>query len=421
MLPRLLIRLRQGTAGIYQHVSKTIRARLNPPIPFIKPFWSDEEIKLGLLQTTIDSQQATDKFINQFREALSLTRDALIVPTGSGRIALELALKTLKTKFPDKDKVLISTYGCRGIFDPLLRSGLTPIYVDIDSNLLVDNERLKENLSSDVLACLLVHLCGKMANTTPILEEARKRGIAVIEDHCQATGAELLYPYTNAKPDFCTYSFGMGKNAMATAGGALVAYTLHEELRTESKTLQPEDVSFAHQRFVFCHQSYFLSKPSGGPEVKQVFEARYNPYDNYIAMNPLDALILVEQLKKLRSIIENRQRNASVIISRLNLFPSIFSTQSPGLHIYTKLSVILKNSALLNDFVSFMDMNAIQSERMYTPLHLRDFGIPFRKEALEVSETIYPLVVNVPVRPNLTKNELARVANAIEEFGVRTK
>ena len=66
-----------------------------------------------------------------------------------------------------------------------------------------------------------------------------------------------------------------------------------------------------------------------------------------------------------------------------------------------------------------MMIKGVELESMYIPLHLRNLGVPFLQGNLEVSEDIYPLVLNIPVRPNLSNRQVLRIANAIHKFGVR--
>jgi dTDP-4-amino-4,6-dideoxygalactose transaminase/SAM-dependent methyltransferase len=389
---------------------------INPPIDFIKPYWSEVETNIGFSETTISRKEATERFTERFRKSFGLAEDVLILPTGSGRTALELALKTLKKKFPTRTKVMIPTYGCKGTFDPIVRSGLIPVLVDIDRDLLMDFQKTKELLTTDTLACIPVHLCGKQMDTRPFFEQARKHGIVIIEDHCQFNGGEIYYPYGDFMPDLTIYSFGPGENIIATAGGALVSRILKDELRTESKQLREEEIGLAHHRFAYYYRSYFRREQAPTTDQTDIMAARTNPYE-YAAMNSLDALILFEQLSKLNAIIDARRRNAYAVISQLQLFPHLYSIQSAGPHIYTKLSVILPNRDLLESFRTFLSKKRIELENMYIPLHLRDLGVPFEAGDLSASEDLYPLVVNIPVRPNLTKREVSRIKRAVKGFG----
>ena len=400
-------------AGISRIVHSINVQYINPPIRFMVPYWSDE-VRLAASQTQMDLDQASDEFVCQFSIRLDLSSGALVVPTSSGRTALLVALRALKIAFPERNKVLLPTYGCRGTFDPIVQAGLVPVFVDITRDLVIDVDQLSMHLDSDVLACLIVHLCGMRMDADPVIQQAHKFGITVIEDHCQSMGAEIYYPYGQTKPDLMIYSFGMGKSMMASAGGALVALSFQSEVEMERKNLEAEQLVLARQRFQYYHDLYFLKR---APETNPAVEvARLSAYE-YLAMSTIDARLLVEQLKKLNTIIERRQKNAQMVISKLRQFPALFSIQPSARHVYTKLSVCLRDRAMFEEFQSFMAQNGIELEGMYVPLHVRDFGAPFRKNALPIAESIYPRVVNIPVRPNLTARQVGRIADVVEKFG----
>jgi len=400
----------QGSSRI---VGRRIRQLKNPAVSFIKPYWFDEEIRTGFGAKPIEDNRALAQFETSFREKLALSDKAAVVATGSGRTALSLVLRVLKAKYPDRNKVLLPSYGCKGTFDPIVVNGLIPVYVDIDQELLPDVESFKRHLSSDVLACLLVHLTGKLMQTNDIIAVARQYGVATIADNCQSLGQEIMFPGNQEQVDFSIYSFGIGKNLMATAGGALVARVHQEEVQVESKSLELEDGMLANERFAHIYAQYFGDEIDG---TKALHVAHHNQF-NYVAMNSLDALLIVYQLERLSQIIQRRQENAAVIANRLMEFPELYRTQNPQGHIYTKLSVTLPDREMLKRFRAYMAESGVELEGMYTPLHLREFGIRYRQEALEATERIYPLVVNIPVRPNLSNRDVQHIADLVGKFG----
>ncbi|HUS47592.1 MAG TPA: GNAT family N-acetyltransferase [Phycisphaerae bacterium] len=385
-------------------------------IPFIKPYWSETERRIGLEDGPIDGDEAADAFKIAGRTGLGISEDELIVPTGSGRAALELALRVLKRQFPGRDKVLLPTYGCRGTIDPVLRSGLTPVLVDIDMDMLPDAREYARRLSSEVLACLLVHLGGKRMKTDEVIRKARRLGVVVIEDHCQNVGNANGGP----RGDMSIYSFGIGKNIMASAGGALVTGILHEQVEEAGGRLRREPVRMARDRFGAWYCQFMAAGEAERDELRKRYRIPRRANQNQfrrVAMNGLDAAIVVEQLGKLGQIIERRKANAARTTAELRRFPQTFSSASPEGHIYTKLSVRLPSQQLRDEFIAFMAARGVELEKMYVPLHLRSFARRFRREPLKVSESLYSSVVNVPVRPNLSSSEVERITESVGAFG----
>lgn len=389
---------------------RTLKRRIHPPVSYLKPDWFDSERNSGARPETA----ALEIFERAFRDKLRIASDACLISTGSGRTAFEVALRVLRAKFPGRTRVVIPSYGCRGTFDPIVRCGLVPVFADVNNDLLTDDAELERHFGPETLAVLLVHLGGKRLEVGRILERAAGAGVAAIEDHCQNVGGERP---ADPLADLRIYAFGMGKNIMAGAGGALVARVFQDEFKREGAKLQDENPSVARERF----RSYDLR--CFHPERFEKREAAGLPQGNclsqygYVRMSAVDAAVLVEQLKRLDAIIDCRRRNAARIIRCLAEFPGLFAFQPSQNHIYTKLSIRLATRRLMRDFVSFMMRQGIELEPMYVPLHLRAFGTEFRREPLPNSERIYPRVINLPARPNLAERDLQRITRAIEEFG----
>lgn len=385
-------------------------------IPFLKPWWSAEEDGVGLSETPVNAEQARQEFSTAFRSALKLDSGATVIPTGSGRAALSLALKVLKRKHPEKTKVILPTYGCRGTVDPVIENGLTPVFVDLTPDLLPDMEETRRRLASDSLACLVVHLSGKLLPVEPVLREARKRGVVVIEDHCQSLGAQARFG--GSRGDISIYSFGIGKSAMATTGGAVVASILTDDFESEGRSLKEEDPTLARERFRYFRRILVERKAwQSSAEEKAILGRLDEHYRDWLTMNPVDARIAALQLAKLDRIIERSAANAAAIVGRIKEFGSLFGVQPAEQHVYTKLLVRLKDAEQMKQFRRHMRTRGIELEGMYTPLHLREFCAGYRRGVLRNSEQFYPCVMNVPVRPDLTDAEVERIASAIKSFG----
>jgi dTDP-3-amino-3,4,6-trideoxy-alpha-D-glucose transaminase len=113
-------------------------------------------------------------------------RDAVAV--GNGTDALALALRALGVG--PGDEVVTSAVSAAFTALAVLQAGARPVFVDVDPRTLnLDPERLAGALTPRTKAIVPVHLYGHPADMAPILAFARERGLAVLEDACQAHGA----------------------------------------------------------------------------------------------------------------------------------------------------------------------------------------------------------------------------------------
>jgi dTDP-4-amino-4,6-dideoxygalactose transaminase len=113
-------------------------------------------------------------------------RDAVAV--GNGTDALFLALRALGVG--PGDEVVTSSISAAFTALAVLQAGARPVFVDVDPRTLnLDPERVERALTPRTKAIVPVHLYGHPADMDPVLSLARERGLAVLEDACQAHGA----------------------------------------------------------------------------------------------------------------------------------------------------------------------------------------------------------------------------------------
>src|SRR5207237_5223763 len=102
--------------------------------------------------------------------------------------------------------------------------GARPVFVEVnDCTYTVDPAELEGALTPRTKAIIPVHLFGQPADMDPILEFARKHGLFVIEDACQAHGAEYKGKRAGTLGDSGCFSFYPGKNlgAFGEAGAVI--------------------------------------------------------------------------------------------------------------------------------------------------------------------------------------------------------
>lgn len=100
--------------------------------------------------------------------------------------------------------------------------GATPVFVDVDpQSYTMDPAQVEAAITPRTKAIIPVHLFGQTADLDPILSIARKHGLYVVEDACQAHGAQYRGKPAGSIGDAGCFSFYPGKNlgAYGEAGG----------------------------------------------------------------------------------------------------------------------------------------------------------------------------------------------------------
>lgn len=133
------------------------------------------------------------------------------IGVGSGTDALWLALLALDLKPGDEVITVAATFLATA--EAISWAGGRPVFIDIDPVTYTMNPALIERaLTPRTRAIIPVHLYGQMADMDPILELAQRHGLAVIEDACQAHGAEYKGHPAGSLGAFGCFSFYPGKN-----------------------------------------------------------------------------------------------------------------------------------------------------------------------------------------------------------------
>ena len=114
--------------------------------------------------------------------------DSFSVGVGNGTDAIFLTLKALN--IGQGDEVITAANTAIPTVSAIVASGAKPILVDCGEDYLIDVNKIEERITDKTKAIIPIHLYGQVCNMDRILEISRKHNLIVIEDCCQAHGAE---------------------------------------------------------------------------------------------------------------------------------------------------------------------------------------------------------------------------------------
>ncbi len=143
------------------------------------------------------------------------------VAVSSGTDAILATLMTLG--IGPGHEVITSTFSFFATAGCVSRLGATPVFVDIDpATYNLDPEAVRQAITPATRAIMPVHLYGLSADMDPILDAARPRGIAVVEDACQAIGARYHGRQAGSMGVAGCFSFFPSKNLGAFGDAGLI-------------------------------------------------------------------------------------------------------------------------------------------------------------------------------------------------------
>ena len=183
------------------------------------------------------------KFEEEFRDYIGSRYG---VGLNSGSDALYLAFKALN--IGKGDEVITVSHTFVSSVDSIVRNGAQPVFVDIEpESYTMDVSKIEEKISSRTKAILPVHLYGHPVEMDKIIDIAHEHDLVVVEDACQAHGAEYKGKKVGTFGDIATFSFYPVKNLGAYGDGGFIVTDndeLAERLRLYRNYGQPTKYHF---------------------------------------------------------------------------------------------------------------------------------------------------------------------------------
>ena len=264
--------------------------------------------------------------------------------------------------------------------------GARPVFVDIESRYFnLDPERLERAITSRTKAILPVHLYGQTADMDPIVHVARRHGVAVIEDACQAHGAEYKGRRAGSLGDLGCFSFYPGKNLGAYGeGGAVV--TRNAEFASKIRMLRDWG-----QKTKYHH-------------VLKGFNCR---------LEGIQGAILRVKLRYLEQWTESRRNHAALYDRLLAGAVVTPEARADSRHVYHLYAIRSRDRAKLQ---SELTSQGIQTGIHYPiPVHLmeayQDLG--YGEGSFPEAEKAAREVLSLPMYPELRDEQIRSVALAV--------
>jgi dTDP-4-amino-4,6-dideoxygalactose transaminase len=308
------------------------------------------------------------------------------IGVNSGTSALHLAL--LAAGVGAGDEVITVSFTFVATVSAICYSGATPVFVDIEPrSFTMDPAQLEKAITAKTKAIIPVHLYGQMANMDAIMEIANRRGIPVIEDACQAHGAEYKGKRAGSIGLSGCFSFYPGKNLGAAGEGGMIV-TNDDAQAKKMRMLRDWG---QEKRYHHVLKGY-----------------------NY-RMEGIQGAVLGVKLRHLEAWTEARRARAREYDALLNQSENVKAPeQLPGnRHVYHIYAV---RSNDRDGLQQLLQAEGIQTGLHYPiPVHLQqahaDLG--YKVGDFPQSESAANEVLSLPIFPELTSSQVEEVVAAV--------
>jgi dTDP-4-amino-4,6-dideoxygalactose transaminase len=322
------------------------------------------------------------------REFAAFCGAAEAVGVDSGTHALTFAL--LAAGVRPGDEVITSPMSFIATAEAITHAGGVPVFADVNPwTGLIDVSLAAEAITPRTKAIVPVHLYGQPAEMDPLLRLARNRGIAVVEDACQAHGAEYRGRRSGALGDIAAFSFYPSKNLGACGeGGAVTA---------GSPALA---------------RSVRLLRDHGQSERYHHETIGYNG-----RLDAIQAAILRVKLRFLDEWNSQRRKNALLYNQALGEIPGVLLPPHP-LHVLPVYHLYVIQVEYRDRVRERLAARGIETGLHYpVPIHLQPAyrSLGYRAGNFPAAERLASRVLSLPLYPELTEAQIAYVAECLRE------
>jgi len=314
------------------------------------------------------------------------------VAVSSGTAALHLIVKALG--IGPEDEVLVPSFTFVASVNVILYEGAKPVFVDIEPDTYnLDPEDLENRITPRTKAIMVVDVFGHPAEWDEISRIAEKYGLKVIDDSCEALGAEYKGKKLGQFGDAAAFAFYPNKQMTTGEGGMIV--TNDDQVAKLCRSLRNQ----------------------GRGEMGAWLEHERLGY-NY-RMTEMSAALGVSQFRRIEELLAKRERVARMYTERLSELEWI---RTPVVRPYVRMSwfvyvVTLAEGMHRDPVMKALAEEGIPTRGYFSPVHLQPYirrRLGTKEGMLPVTESAARRTIALPFHGNMTEAEVDMVVEALK-------
>jgi perosamine synthetase len=363
-------------------------------IPLSQPDITEAEIEAvtAVLRTP---QLSLGPKLEEFEQALAAyigLRHAIAV--NSGTSGLHLCVRALG--IGDGDEIIVPSFTFIAAANAIRYERARPVFVDVEPHTLnLDLEKIEAAITPRTRAIMAVHNFGVPLPMDAILAIAERHGLFVIEDACEAIGAEYK-----------------GRRAGSFGHAAVFAFYPNKQITTgEGGMIVTGDAALARKMRALRNQGRYDSD-----DWFQHQEVGYN-----YRISEINCALGIEQLKRIEEILIKREGVAKAYQRELE---DIRELILPPIHVAdARISWFVYVVRLVKNFtarhrdrlMSYLQSEGIGCARYFAPIHLQPSYSEWRNIRLPVTESESARTLALPFFNHLSQVQIAEVGKALRK------
>ncbi len=364
-------------------------------IPLSQPDITEAEID-AVVSVLKSTRLSLGPKVQEFEDRIAAYIDVPhAVAVSSGTAGLHLCLCAMG--IGQGDEVIVPSFTFIAAANAIRYVGATPVFVDIESATLnLDPSRIRETITARTRAIIVVHTFGLPAEMELIMAIARENRLLVIEDACEALGAEYRGPRVGSFGHAAVFAFYPNKQITTGEGGVIV--TRDEGLARELRALRNQ----------------------GRYETDDWLQHSILGYN--CRLSDINSALGCAQMQRLESILERRARVARRYSELLSPYPDL--ALPPTVLRGTRISWFVYVIRLAPRFrraqrdaaVVRLRELGIQCGRYFAPIHAQPAYSMFPPRLpLPVTEFVSERTIALPFFTTLLDHQIEHVSKCLAE------
>ncbi|OLD11101.1 MAG: hypothetical protein AUI93_05600 [Crenarchaeota archaeon 13_1_40CM_3_52_10] len=351
----------------------------------------DEEMLQAAIFSLQNEKLVMGESVYKFEEEFARycgTRYA--VSTASGTAALQIAFQSMGIE--QRDEVVTTPFSFFATSNAVIHAGAQPRFADVENGgFNLDPAKVETKLTSMTRAIIPVHLYGQPSRMDEFRDLAEDKGISIVEDACQAHGAEYDGRRVGSLGRVGCFSFYTSKNMTVCGDGGMIV-------------TNDEKVADAARSFRDCGRAskYTMSRIG--------YTSRLNTVNAAIGSVQLRKL---DGWNKVRREMANLYRRELSGIEGVELPPAETAKETPVYHLF------VIQSERRDQLAAHLEKNGVEAAIHYpVPIHLQ---APYRatygysEGSFPVAERLAEQVLSLPIHPGITEEQVRTVSRLVRE------
>ena len=367
-------------------------------IPLSAPDITESEIA-AVVEVLRSPRLSLGPKLEEFERNVAEYADAkYAVAVNSGTSGLHLCVRAIGLKAGDE--VITTPFSFIASANVLLYENAVPVFVDIDPQTLnIDANKIEAAISERTKAIMVVHVFGRPSPMREIREIADKYNLKIIEDACEAIGAEAENRKVGNLGDCGVFAFYPNKQITTGEGGIIV--TDDETIARQAKMLRNQGRDASSEWFEHTQLGY-----------------------NY-RLSDINCALGIEQLKRLESILHQRETAARKYHERLKDNPHLITPEIdfPNSRVswFVYVVKLRENFTRIqrDSIVRQMNKAGIGCGRYFAPIHLQPLYVEkfgYKSGNFPNAEHAAERVIALPFFNRITDAEIDEVCETLENL-----